>query len=763
MNRKIALTSRSNATDGILNGTKGNDAPCPRLTRRKVLGALGSSIALPAVLSTAASASAPSAPAGSWTIVGLPDTQHYTDDDAHLPYGQAQTQWIADNAHAQNIKFVSHEGDMVEHGETEREWTKIAGIMDTIDGVVPYATVPGNHDWAADQNGGRLTKSTSIQHYRDHFGKPSGRYDSKSWFGGFGPDNGGNNANINSYQLFSAGGYDFLHLALEWEPAGSVDDPSTPLGWAKHVLNLYPDRPTIVTTHSYLADKKASDGYADRSYQAQSDDGTGGHPSSYVWNNFVRRNPQIFLVLGGHRYNMAHIPSEQYHAGEGHMLSTNEAGQPVYQLLTDYQWKPNGGNGWLQLVRFIPGGGANDKDRIHAITYSPVLDSVMTNTTSYHSSDYFFDLDFSARFEVSGGGGGGGSSALPKPWNDVDVGNVSSTGSASESSGTFTVKGGGSNIYGTKDAFHFVYQQLSGDGEIRARVASQEHTADYAKAGVMIRETLGQSATNALTRVDPVSDAGTDFQYRDSTGGETTVVQGDDSIPPVWVRLVRSGDTFTGYESQDGSSWTEIGTQSISMATDVYVGLAVSSNKDGTLCTVEFDNVQVSNPSEGPTAPGVDTTDATDVGESSATLNGKLITLGNASSTDVWFRWWPQGDQGSAVDTTHQTLTATDAFEASIDGLSTGTTYVFQAMADNGSGTDQGGTLQFTPTAVVGDVNGDGTVDDQDVTDVQEYIAGKQPSSGSFNATKADVDHDGDVDIVDAMQIRKDRSKGGSS
>jgi len=67
-------------------------------------------------------------------------------------------------------------------------------------------------------------------------------------------------------------------------------------------------------------------------------------------------------------------------------------------------------------------------------------------------------------------------------------------------------------------------------------------------------------------------------------------------VAPYWIRVVRNGSTFTGYFSSDGVNWTQQGTVSISMASNVYIGLAVSSRNNSQLCTATFDNVSVTTP-----------------------------------------------------------------------------------------------------------------------------------------------------------------------
>jgi len=183
-------------------------------------------------------------------------------------------------------------------------------------------------------------------------------------------------------------------------------------------------------------------------------------------------------------------------------------------------------------------------------------------------------------------------SDLPSPWQTKDIGSVGQTGSATYSNGSFTVKGSGADIWGTADAFRFVYQGLNGDGEIKAKVTSQTNTDAWAKAGVMIRESLTAGSKHAFTCVTPSN--GLAFQRRASTDGTSDHTSGGSGTAPVWVRLVRSGNAFTSYRSSDGSSWTQIGSATISMASQVYVGLAVTSHNNSAISTAVFENVTVS-------------------------------------------------------------------------------------------------------------------------------------------------------------------------
>ncbi len=199
-------------------------------------------------------------------------------------------------------------------------------------------------------------------------------------------------------------------------------------------------------------------------------------------------------------------------------------------------------------------------------------------------------------------------SATSGSWSNEDIGPVTAAGSYSQSGGTYTVNGSGVDIWNTVDSFQFVSEPLTGDGSITARVVSQTNTNGWAKAGVMFRETLTGGATNAFAAMTPSN--GVVYQVRPTTGAAAfDVTYGPIVADPYWVRMVRAGNVFSAYYSPNGTTWTLMGQYTIAMASQAYVGLAVSSHNNGTLSTAVFDNVTVSaaTGSGGPQAPTVPT------------------------------------------------------------------------------------------------------------------------------------------------------------
>lgn len=167
----------------------------------------------------------------------------------------------------------------------------------------------------------------------------------------------------------------------------------------------------------------------------------------------------------------------------------------------------------------------------------------------------------------------------------------------------YLLTGSGADIWGTADAFRFAYQVLSGGGTITARVDSLTNTHAWAKAGVMIRETLTAGSAHAMVVVTPSN--GVAFQRRVTTNNNSEHTTGAAVTAPYWVRLTRSGNTFTAFQSANGTAWTQVGSAvTISMASSVYVGLALTSTNNAVLATASLSNVTVDG--NAPTLTGAD-------------------------------------------------------------------------------------------------------------------------------------------------------------
>jgi hypothetical protein len=239
---------------------------------------------------------------------------------------------------------------------------------------------------------------------------------------------------------------------------------------------------------------------------------------------------------------------------------------------------------------------------------------------------------------------------LPPPWTDADIGAVGIPGSASfaAATGTFTIQASGDDIWNTADGFHFVYQPLNGDGALLARVASVGNTDSWAKAGVMIRETVAANSTQAMMAITPGN--GSAFQRRTSTGGSSTHTAGPAVTAPYWVKIERSGTTFTGSVSADGSSWTVVGSDTISMAGTVWIGLAVTAHNNGLLNTSTFDHVSLSSGGGSPGGVAIDAGGpAAGAFTADQAFSGGTVSSGTSSAIDT------SGVAGPAPQIVYQT------------------------------------------------------------------------------------------------------------
>jgi regulation of enolase protein 1 (concanavalin A-like superfamily) len=174
-------------------------------------------------------------------------------------------------------------------------------------------------------------------------------------------------------------------------------------------------------------------------------------------------------------------------------------------------------------------------------------------------------------------------------WNGRAIG--SGTGSASGDGVVFNISGRGSDIWGTSDAFYYVQAPVSGNVALTARVRSVSNTHAWAKAGVMIRESLAANARHAFMLVTPGK--GVSFQYRTETGGQTFQVTPGTGAAPAWLQITRVGDRISASWSANGSTWNSLGFVTMPMAGDVFIGLPVTSHNTAATATAVFDDVRV--------------------------------------------------------------------------------------------------------------------------------------------------------------------------
>jgi len=286
-----------------------------------------------------------------FTIVALPDTQYYTSslNGGSPAIFNSQADWIVNNIASRNIVFVTQLGDCTEHGDQfEIEWQNADAAFDRIENPVttglsqgmPYGIAPGNHDQSpiGDPNG-------TTTFYNQYFGVS--RFLGRTYYGGHYGSN-----NDNHYELFSASGLDFIVVHLEYDPSANA----SVLAWADSLLQTYNNRRAIVVTHYMI------NGGNNASFSGQ---------GQAIYNT-LKDNPNLFLLLGGH------VPSP----AEGRRQDTFN-GKVVNSLMSDYQGRTNGGNGWLRIMTFSP---ANNTIQVQ--TYSPWLSQFETDADSQFTLTY---------------------------------------------------------------------------------------------------------------------------------------------------------------------------------------------------------------------------------------------------------------------------------------------------------------------------------------------------------------------------------------
>jgi len=190
--------------------------------------------------------------------------------------------------------------------------------------------------------------------------------------------------------------------------------------------------------------------------------------------------------------------------------------------------------------------------------------------------------------------------------------------------GTYTMTAEGTDIWGTSDEFHFAWQELSGAGSIIAKVESVQDTDPWAKAGVMIRDTLDPDSTHGMVAITPGN--GVWFGRRTTTGNASESDNQPGLTAPYWLKAERtSGGFIRAYYSTDGISWTQLGSSVVvTMNLPMYIGLAVTSHNSGVACEAVFSNV---------TSDGVGPWTNQDIGLSSNEPEKMYVSISNNNGT----------------------------------------------------------------------------------------------------------------------------------
>ncbi|MGA9450053.1 MAG: PKD domain-containing protein, partial [Verrucomicrobiia bacterium] len=255
---------------------------------------------------------------------------------------------------------------------------------------------------------------------------------------------------------------------------------------------------------------------------------------------------------------------------------------------------------------------------------------------SSHDFDAVFDVGLNTR----------GSSYLPPGWSDADIGSPGLAGSAGYTNGLWTVTGGGSDIWGTADQFNFCSTNFTGDGTMIALVTSLQNSdpsSGWSKAGLMFRNDSTPSSVNV--NIVATAGQGVSFQWRSSEGGSSSDSQDSGITAPVWLKLVRSSGTFTGFYSMNGSSWVQVSSQTVAMNNTVLAGFDVTAHNNSALNTATFTNFTLTNI---PSAPYASTPV---VSPSSVISLGSTVTITSSATggQPLSYQWQTDGGSGGTL------------------------------------------------------------------------------------------------------------------
>ena len=285
---------------------------------------------------------------------------------------KSQMNWIVNNRISENIVFVEGLGDCVQNADVHNEWKRVDTCMKIIENPVttslvhgiPYGINVGNHDQLPDGTPG----ATPL--FNTYFG--FNRFAGRTYYGGhYG------STNNNNYCLFTAGGIDFIVINLEF----NVTMPAAVITWMKDLLTTHSNRRAIIGSHTMISAA-----------------GQFGAQGQTIYNN-VKDFSNVFLMLCGHIIEEARRTD-----------SLN--GNVIHTLLSDYQGRTNGGNGWMRIMKFSP---ANNT--ISVKTFSPWLNQYETDANSQFTIN--FDLQPTRFINIGTVSSVNSGTIYSQPWNNL--------------------------------------------------------------------------------------------------------------------------------------------------------------------------------------------------------------------------------------------------------------------------------------------------------------------------------------------------------
>ncbi|MCP4413690.1 MAG: hypothetical protein GY808_14110 [Gammaproteobacteria bacterium] len=398
----------------------------------------------------------------------------------------------------------------------------------------------------------------------------------------------GYNPDIEYYGYFdSYKYYEYSSTNSRFEPKGVALDKKAPSGnfWSGDFLNYMTmtrmDSMRKVLYGGLRSTDTSTETVLERSFVPQDAHSWGKEYKSIIYDGYDIQN---------------YTPLDQPKGGSRHLFASTtllDGGDPLFRVLEDSVfriWE------WVAIERPVAGSEGNDGSGRRTITDNNVtggiVDVTVGGTTGVADDSY---------------SGGGGSSiikaddfndgSLDNDWKWQDHDNDGGT-AYSESGGELILDAGGSDIWGSNDEFAVVYlEDISGDFDFKLKITQQERKDGWGKTGIMVRNDMTQAgSSNGYSVMSITPDNGYSFQWDNDGNGELESHSSGSgpASPPVWVRMTRQGNLYTGYFGPDGTSWTSRGSSTLNSANATQdVGIFVTSHNNGNLSECKFDEMEL--------------------------------------------------------------------------------------------------------------------------------------------------------------------------
>jgi fibronectin type 3 domain-containing protein len=224
------------------------------------------------------------------------------------------------------------------------------------------------------------------------------------------------------------------------------------------------------------------------------------------------------------------------------------------------------------------------------LTSSPINSTTYIDSSATIGSPTYYKVtvvDAVSGLESSAATASATATAAVTTLTSADIG-ASAAGSTTINGGSYTVTAGGPGIAANVDGFRYLYTSVTGNFDVSVQVTSLTVAGNYSTAGILARSSLTTTSPDVYMSASPVNYR---FKWRTTDGGVNNVSSGANvSFPNAYVRLTRVGNVFTGYYSTNGTTWTELSSETVALPTTIYLGLAVASNNTTQTTTATMQN-----------------------------------------------------------------------------------------------------------------------------------------------------------------------------